>query len=322
MKLIHEIDKYGKNIVWKNESYFIAIDNIQHPSYVTLWYTGNKSDGEKVGELSTRNHPNNDGYIGISYTEIKPKHRGLGFSKLMYRILLQLLPSNIKGISSYLPDRANKKQIPKIYKSLGGFIDGDFAYIPKSINESYSDEMKKLFPKKEQKYDFTKYVWYNGKCWRYEGLKDHKGYVSLVSFKNSSEGINVDPNKIRNCTQEEIDALDNYYFKEHKINNFLQIIKENLEHKYHYIGCCVDLEDYDIIDMLEDDSNTEITYDQFMTYIDKNEIIELFPQYDWSSSPKSLTLKKDWSVKFYKSFYRDLPCVYMDHSAIEYVFIE
>ena len=47
----------------------------------------------------------------------------------MYKTLLNHILYD--GIVSYLPDRINKKQIPSIYKSLGGYIKDDYAIILK-----------------------------------------------------------------------------------------------------------------------------------------------------------------------------------------------
>lgn len=63
----------------------------------------------------------------------------------------------------------------------------------------------------------TRYVWYLGTCWIYSGEKDRMGWVSLVSLRDTSLGINADPTKIRNCTIEEIDALEYFTLKE-KLN--------------------------------------------------------------------------------------------------------
>jgi len=60
----------------------------------------------------------------------------------------------------------------------------------------------------------TRYVWYSGKCWQYEGLPNHKGHVSLIDLKDSSLGVYVDPEKVRNCTNEEMDALHYFLFSE------------------------------------------------------------------------------------------------------------
>lgn len=47
---------------------------------------------------------------------------------------------------------------------------------------------------------------------------------------------------------------------------------------------------------------------------------------EWASSkgygePRSLTLKKDWAVGFYKSVFMGLPCYYVRWSAIEFIWV-
>lgn len=41
----------------------------------------------------------------------------------MYDILIDMRGSDIKGLYSYLPDRVNNLQIPKIYKKYKSFIE-------------------------------------------------------------------------------------------------------------------------------------------------------------------------------------------------------
>jgi len=35
---------------------------------------------------------------------------------------------------------------------------------------------------------------------------------------------------------------------------------------------------------------------------------------------KGLTMSQDWHVSYHRSVYRGHPCVYFDHSSIEYIF--
>lgn len=44
---------------------------------------------------------------------------------------------------------------------------------------------------------------YKGKYWYLEGLKDHRGHVSLVDIKDSSAGCNAPPNEVREIIGEE-----------------------------------------------------------------------------------------------------------------------
>jgi len=90
------------------------------------------------------------------------------------------------------------------------------------------------------------------------------------------------------------------------------------QHTYHYHTNCISARGNDISDMV--DSSREIGYNTFIKNVDIEEIKEAFPQYDWDRRG-GLKLKDDWAVRYYKGIYRGQPCVYIDHSAIEYVFI-
>lgn len=52
------------------------------------------------------------------------------------------------------------------------------------------------------------YVWFQGKCWRGTGLKDHRGYTELVDLKDSSLGVMADPAKTRPCSDVEAESIE------------------------------------------------------------------------------------------------------------------
>lgn len=108
----------GKNVVNRIGDYFIAVDDPECATYVTVWTEANK----RVGSLSTRRTPDRVGqnYLGISRAELDPKHRGKGLGLAMYKALLTHLDPRWKGLASYIPDQANRKQVPKIWKRLNG----------------------------------------------------------------------------------------------------------------------------------------------------------------------------------------------------------
>lgn len=64
------------------------------------------------------------------------------------------------------------------------------------------------------KRQYTKYVYYQGQYWRFEGLIDYQGKVSLVRIFDSSQGINADPAKVRNAPQNQIEAIEKILEKE------------------------------------------------------------------------------------------------------------
>jgi ribosomal protein S18 acetylase RimI-like enzyme len=123
---ILRVDEHGKNIVWENENYFIAFSHGDRKRYyISLW---DKSTGKNVGELygSVENKGVPEDFVSVDNVKIDPKHRGKGLAIEMYRALIDFTDENIKGISSYLPDRINKKQVPGIWGKLGGVIESDY----------------------------------------------------------------------------------------------------------------------------------------------------------------------------------------------------
>jgi len=60
---------------------------------------------------------------------------------------------------------------------------------------------------------FTKYVWYKDRYWRVGGTVDRNGRLELVRLFDDSQGINADPKKILNASQEQIDAIERIYQK-------------------------------------------------------------------------------------------------------------
>ena len=61
------------------------------------------------------------------------------------------------------------------------------------------------------------------------------------------------------------------------------------------------------------DNAREITYNTFLRHVGAEELKEF--------NHPSLPLKKDYHVRYFKSKYEGAECVYMVHSAIEYVFV-
>ena len=126
-------DDGNKLVVYKTKDYKIAVDSINKARYVTLWFVNSLFDLDvKVGSLAL--YETEDGFLKVQEIDIQKQHRGKGLSKVMYLMALKYSSDNVKGIKSYLPDRVNKKQIPKIYKKLNAKTDGDWSYILKSDN--------------------------------------------------------------------------------------------------------------------------------------------------------------------------------------------
>jgi hypothetical protein len=81
-----------------------------------------------------------------------------------------------------------------------------------------------------------------------------------------------------------------------------------------YTTCCVHSTAKLINDMT--DKARQITYRTFKKYAEGlAEMADNMGYGPW------LKLKDDWAVRFYKSTYNGRPCVYMAHSAIEYIWV-
>ena len=91
-----------------------------------------------------------------------------------------------------------------------------------------------------------------------------------------------------------------------------------MERKYQYLTCCVNIGQRDL-EKLETmiDKGRQIKPDTFFKYVDFEELSKMM------GYPESgnLTLKNDYAVSFYKSKWDKKICYYMNHSAIEYIFV-
>ena len=113
------VDESGKNIVKEVGDYKIAANDLDNPTYLTVW-----KDGKQVGSLRTANKANGlDDYVQIGNVEVKPSEQGQGLATELYKTLADYLPQGKKGIAGYGPDIAAKKAIPRIYQKLGGSYD-------------------------------------------------------------------------------------------------------------------------------------------------------------------------------------------------------
>ena len=92
--------------------------------------------------------------------------------------------------------------------------------------------------------------------------------------------------------------------------------------RYTYLTNCTETplsEVEDLEDMIED--AREIKYITFMKYVWYLELKRIFPQY-CHRKDQGLTLKNDWHVRYFRSWYKGQRCVYIVHSAIEYIFTD
>lgn len=88
--------------------------------------------------------------------------------------------------------------------------------------------------------------------------------------------------------------------------------------RFVYLTCCVDLTDGAEIQEMTDRAR-EITFKTFAQRCDWKAWARDH-SYDIGST-RGLHLKDDWHVRYYKSRFRGVPCYYIVHSAIEYIFV-
>lgn len=114
----------GKNIQWCDGTYAIAVDDPHDATYVSVWTEDNRC----IGRLTTRGRVLSN-HLSIGTSELDKRHRGRKIGYLMYQTLLSCLSPKWKGIATYLPDQVNVRQVPAIWKKLGGYSpagNGDF----------------------------------------------------------------------------------------------------------------------------------------------------------------------------------------------------
>jgi hypothetical protein len=86
-----------------------------------------------------------------------------------------------------------------------------------------------------------------------------------------------------------------------------------------YTRCC---DGVATSDQLHDmyDKEREVTLRTFAKHVDIRPIAEAMG-YEYGPRVKGLRLANDWAVRFYKSKFCGQPCYYMDHSAIDHIFL-
>jgi len=113
-------DNHGKNIVYDDDIYKISVDDVDDATYVILWYNNQRVGTLSVSKTNINDNGRNGKYLSIRSIEIDSKHRNKGYGTKMYKALFDFSNRDIKGLVSYLPNRSNKKQVPKIYKKFDG----------------------------------------------------------------------------------------------------------------------------------------------------------------------------------------------------------
>ena len=97
------------------------------------------------------------------------------------------------------------------------------------------------------------------------------------------------------------------------------MLLEELASRYRYIG---NFTNAHMAAGLEDmiDSAVEVSYRTLARAVGKDQLKQIFDEYDWSSRPRDLTMRDDYAVSYYRSIFEGRPCYYVRFSGIEYVF--
>ena len=86
-----------------------------------------------------------------------------------------------------------------------------------------------------------------------------------------------------------------------------------------YVTTCVEATNKQLIPMVY--NAKRIDFDTFSEVVDMEEVEALFPHYNWNGDKsQGLRLKDDRYVSYWESRFMGVPCVYIDHSCIEYIF--
>jgi hypothetical protein len=87
-----------------------------------------------------------------------------------------------------------------------------------------------------------------------------------------------------------------------------------------YRTCCI-YSTAELINALQE-SARPISRRTFLRYVDRAELrtIETNLGYEATSRHGGLSMARDWHVAYYRGVYDGRPCVYFDHSRIEYIF--
>jgi hypothetical protein len=93
---------------------------------------------------------------------------------------------------------------------------------------------------------------------------------------------------------------------------------EDPDRHYTFETSCVGASGEDINEMLDHWSHEEVTYDEMSKHCD----LSAFEAELGYGPDIGLELKDDTMVSFWKSRYRGKRCYYLDHSRIEYIWVE
>lgn len=102
----------------------------------------------------------------------------------------------------------------------------------------------------------------------------------------------------------------------------MKTFKEFLsEGRMTFCTSCVNSTAPAINDMVDEEKT--ISWRTFLKYVNKESVYTLLDEFGYKTpnNPSGfMHIKDDYAVSFHKSKYRGKPCVYIDHSSIEYIF--
>jgi ribosomal protein S18 acetylase RimI-like enzyme len=134
-KQVLTTDEFGNIVARIIGNYKILIDSEESPTYISLYYKEG-DNWRRVGELRAsisemrwEKSDDFEKYYKISLVSVDPEHRRKGFAKLMYDVLINTRGNDIVGMYSYLPDRSNKREIPKIWNKYNSYREGDYEIV-------------------------------------------------------------------------------------------------------------------------------------------------------------------------------------------------
>lgn len=110
----------GKNVMWDNGYYYIAANNPNDPTYLTVWTEDNKRIGYMATQTVTKKGVP---WLKVDNVDIKKSHQGSKLGRTLYQILVWNMNPERGGLIGYKPDIVNKR-VHSIYKRLGAEDDG------------------------------------------------------------------------------------------------------------------------------------------------------------------------------------------------------
>lgn len=214
--LLYTDENHGQ-IVFDDGFYKISVNDINDVKYLQLY------DGswKRIGVLEARvkyledYHGYSGKFLAIHAVYIDDKHHDKGLGLRMYKLLQTYSADDIIGFLSYLPDRANKKVIPKIYSHFNNSIVEDY-HIVTFKNGGIVKQIVYI--------SITDFEGVN--CGFYKFDINSESDVNLLE-KLSKSATDLDM-KINNITKEEYEK--NYYFDKispDEIRDFIKLKNAN-----------------------------------------------------------------------------------------------